>query len=522
MSSIKTCRFCFLLLPLLFAFSGCSTSAFESAQNQDDATLSLQNNGDFYLKLSAQQGAHNGSIHLTLSSNFALYNGSFQIKGLLATKEPALDETISAAEFTQEADWIVDTTTHEHNLSVILSPGKTYCFAARYGRAIFSNTICLQSADYLEKKLGFAPNAMDAKVTTLFSKPEQWQQTLNNIHAFKYYVNAIPEIEAEALAEQVAQLNAHQIDIAIEAGCLRDFVCKSNQDPHAYLKMKELELPAYQALVAAGAKKLILTCDGPFVKTLASGASLAHGCQFDIPDAAQQLALYMKSVETSLPETSITWKHIEPTPLYSFQNPCDDALDDMSISFNGEPTLVPKPEPITDCTYYPATPEVKETSVFHKVGNLHDVLKATRETTQNYGVSFTSFHSDSSASTIVSPTTLGLYDGFAKMNAIEDYVVSLGMRFGMLLNYSKGSCQSCPGASNEEFFNYTSAIYDCLQTLPSTQMFTQVQDLMVQSWWQSPGKLIPENEDYTFTNLMLHFNDKLTNPDNLPQCSVLD
>jgi len=183
---------------------------------------------------------------------------------------------------------------------------------------------------------------------------------------------------------------------------------------------------------------------------MASGSP--NPCGYTTEEAAEQLLLYMKTIHRRFPEVKIGL--IEPVSWYTVGNFPNHA---------GE--------------YY---------------GDLPLLLDTILPILAEGGESLEFFHADSPFD-----YTEELYggQGWAKLKALQDFVQSKKMRFGLIFNSDRAG-----RISDELFFH---------ETLLSKAKFAHAggdpDDLILQSWYSHPREWLPEDEPYTYTYLLNKF-----------------
>jgi len=277
----------------------------------------------------------------------------------------------------------------------------------------------------------------------LFESNAPWPTAKAGIQVFKFYIGVVGGRRNLPIVQAVQALKAANIAIAVEAGGLRDWECSG-------ANMAQIELRTLSAIVQAAGQLSYLALDSPFGHTLAS--AIPNPCQYTVDQAAAQLLMYIKGIRQRYPNVKIGL--IEPVPWYT----------------------------VGDFPSYPGA----------KYGDLPQLLDTVLSVLRQGGETLNFFHADSPYD-----FNEGIPDrqGWAKLKALQDFVRSRGMRFGLIFNSDRAG-----RTSDELFFR---------ETLLAKAKFTHAggdpDDIILQSWYWYPRQWLPENQPYSYTYLVREF-----------------
>ncbi len=278
----------------------------------------------------------------------------------------------------------------------------------------------------------------------LFEPGAPWPSGRAGIQVFKFYIDVLGGLYNLPVSQAIQALKDANIAIAVEAGGLRDWECSG-------ARMAQIELAKMAPITRAGAQLSYLHLDSPFAHTLASDSS--NPCQYTIEQAASQLLVYIKAVKQQYPNVKIGLS--EPVPHYTVGE------------FRTQGGLV--------------------------YGDLLQLLDTVQAILKQGGEALDFFHADGAAYDWVE--ALPGRQGWAKLKALQDFVRSRGMRFGILYNSARA------GRTSDELFFH--------ETLALKAKFAQIagdpDDLVVQSWSWYPRQWLPEDQPYTYTYLLKKF-----------------
>jgi len=285
-------------------------------------------------------------------------------------------------------------------------------------------------------------------IEDLFAPGAKWERAKSRVQVFKFYIDDLRNFREGLLPRAVATLRDAGIEIAVEAGGLREFACDGE-------KMARLELLHMAPLLAAGGTIRYLVLDAPFGYTLSTG--LPGNCGWDPSRAVRELVKYVGGVKAALPEVKIGF--IEPVPWYRVGKfPTSDSRNDF--------------------------------------GDLLEIIALAFDTLREEGHPLDFFHADSPFGY---NERLGDRKGWEKLRAIEDLVRARGGRFGLIYNSNVGG-----GSSDRTFYIETMRGIERFEAAGG-----RPDDYILQSWYSHPKETLPENKTYTFCYLVNRFVDRL-------------
>jgi hypothetical protein len=238
------------------------------------------------------------------------------------------------------------------------------------------------------------------------------------------------------LASIAATLNQAHIAVAIESGGLRAGDCSG-------ASVGNVDSDFIQRLVRAGGAISFIALDEPFANSIASGAE--PNCGYTVAQAAAELATEIHIMRAAFPGVEIGL--IEPVPWYSVGS-----------------------YPSNSVTAFGDLPQVLDTFL--------SVLAQAHER-----IDF--FHADAPYD-----YDQALPNGWQKVVALEQVVRDHGLRFGLIYNSEAGGT-----AGDEPFYDQTLAALRAYQAAGGNP-----DDLIMQSWYQYPSAMVPEDQANTFTN----------------------
>ena len=272
----------------------------------------------------------------------------------------------------------------------------------------------------------------------LYSPAASWPSVQGRSHVVKLYIDDIYPASAQSLAAVVATLDQAHIGIAVEVGGLRDWDCSGSS-------LAATEWAGLNRLVGAGGAISFLALDSPFGHTLAT--AIPGNCGYTVQQASEELVAYIHVMRQALPGVQIGL--IEPVPWYS-------------VGAYG-------PNPGND------------------FGDLPQLLDAFLTILSQHGEALDFFHADSPYDYAEAHP-----DGWGKLLALQHEVQSHGLRFGLIYNSDAGG-----NAGDQQFHDQTLAAFQAFHAAGGSP-----DDLIVQSWYPFPSVMVPEDQPYTFTNVM--------------------
>jgi len=301
------------------------------------------------------------------------------------------------------------------------------------------------------------------------NKPEEWDTTLENIDGFGIFIGDLYNSDQETVTNALKILKDRGIRLQVEAGGLRQNACTGKE-------MAKIERVAFEKVQKAGIEAFVVLMDSPFDYTH-KDAYWNNLCNHNNEELAYEMAQYMKAIKEEFSHVDFYWKE--------------------SLGFYAVGSLKPNGEVNT--------------------GNLETLIPFVFNEVEKYGVSISGFSADNDL-LVVTNNQWG--EGWEKLLAVQRIVQDEGKRFSILLNYRGDKCPDCINggyATNEEFYKATLAYYDCFVSQGG-----MVDDIYPESWWQHPDSVTPEEEDYTFANLMLGFMDRLNDQTYSPTCDFVN
>ncbi|MFQ6092280.1 MAG: dockerin type I domain-containing protein [bacterium] len=292
----------------------------------------------------------------------------------------------------------------------------------------------------------FAPN-QTPDYNNLFTDSSAWEEARGCTEVFKFYINQLSGRWAgEMLGLAVPFLDTYDIKVAVESGGLRDFngcgdICGESTASR--------DLGDFSAIDSAGGTLDRIAMDSPFGHTLAMGQS--NLCNYTPEEAAREVADYMEAIHAVYPACSIGL--IEPVPWYT--------VDTFAV--------------------YPGP---------NNYGDLPAILDILLDTLSSRGETLAFFHADCPYN-----YAEGTDWGWAKLAALQDFVLSRGVQFGLIYNSQTGGFQS------DSLFYH--------ETLGSVEQFAAAggnpDHAVLQSWYEHPTHLLPETVPFTFTYLLREY-----------------
>lgn len=343
------------------------------------------------------------------------------------------------------------------------------------------------------KELWMHPNKWD---DSWVGNESQWDTVVNSLDVFGVFfaqVNNSSTFSKSLLKEKNIRVN-------VEVGGLRPFQC----DGTAFFET--IDKPVYDKLVAGGHDDFVASMDAPFTYTANDGfhaqcAQLfANGnmdkfsasgcdpyttmsCNLSVSQVVDEVVEYLALFHENYPNAQIGW--IEPLPLLRFANYTSDS------SPAGKP--------------YPDFKQIVDT-LTQKI-NAHNAV-------HEKDIVLRFFHSDWYFTGMIVPTIQKTYDAWDKHLAISDYLRQKGFRFGILMNDYREQLPS-QDLKNKTFYEGVLNYYDCWHTKGGT-----FDDVVVESWvGDHPSNGVPEEQKYTFTNVMYQLIERLDNPNFNPTCN---
>ncbi|MBI2841426.1 MAG: hypothetical protein HYX75_24175 [Acidobacteria bacterium] len=277
----------------------------------------------------------------------------------------------------------------------------------------------------------------------LFKPPNKWNKTSKTIDVFSLHVNYLtydrPDVK-NGMKQAVKFVSKKGLLLNVEAGGLRPF---SGCDSMAGENHAALEWENMSKWIALGGHINLITMDSA-INTMMKNGDWGN-CGWTIPKVANELADYMKSIRQHLPD--VEFGIIEPVPWYSVGQ-------------------------------YPNHPGAN-------YGDFPTVLDTVLAVLEERGEELQFVYADSPYEYNESTVT----QGWKKLAELENYVHSVGLRFGLVFNSGVGG-----ETSGKLFYEHVMAGWPKYQAVGGNP-----DEIGVWSWYPNPKQNIPETKPYTFT-----------------------
>lgn len=321
-----------------------------------------------------------------------------------------------------------------------------------------------------EKQIWFSPNNSAADFIQLFDENADWATGRSRVNVLSTHENWLGGRRDSLERRIVPFIQRTGIQLALEVGGLRSHnLHGADVDQVGELTAQD-ELAKIRHIYDAGGEVTYLHMDSPIGYTLASGGDTI--CAFDPSQSASELADYMEAVLAVHPDLKFVL--IEPVPWYHIEQ-------------------------------YPSNPGQDR-------GDLLEILQVALDTLDSRGLSLDAFHADSPCNY----NQTRRLNSWPKLVRLQQWVQDHGMQFGLILNDETGG-----NSGDSAFF---------AGTMTSYQRFTEAggnpDNLPLMSWYPYPSRLLPEDEPYTYTNLLKEFCEGLSAPEDqnkpIPQFITLN
>ena len=301
------------------------------------------------------------------------------------------------------------------------------------------------------------PNGAGGKAA-MFNETEQWDETLAGIDAFGFFIAEVANVRTN-LTPIVDVLRAHDVDIVVEGRGTLNFGGCNDQNGE---KSAAIELAKIERIYEAGGELDYFTMDGPISRVIEGGRD--NNCGFTLNQSVDELVDYMQTMHAAHPDIGIGL-------LVNFPN----------WAYGGNEAY-----------------QCNNTNWGNGI-DYHDVLEAAIAAVAAAGEEFAYFIADnpwgyaSGTHDSVCSHDVSEIDWFGQILALETQVKSHGIPFGLTYNSELGG-----NSDNTTFYNQT------LEYILAYQAYGGSPDIRnVESWYEYPTENRPEEEKYTFTNLML-------------------
>jgi len=301
------------------------------------------------------------------------------------------------------------------------------------------------------RQIWINPNIVNAKgeefvrerIEELFESAH-WETVKNNIDVFEFATREIDPlfVPSETLAKAVNTLKEANISIAVTKAGMWDQPVEEQSKGLISLLTRIEEL---------GGKVEYFTISNAFRHTLTTGRP-NNKTQYTVEQAVSALVDFTRAVRKGFPSVKIGY-----------------------VGAAGWYTVREYP------SHYPGK----------TCGDLPEILGHFITKLEQVGERLEYFHADypyDNANT-------DKLDGWGKLKALENVVETYGMRFGVLFNTSSGRKTS--QMTDELFFRET------VEYVKKYEMVAgDSHDIIIDSWYRCPIKLVPENKPYSFTYLV--------------------
>ncbi|MBI4244858.1 MAG: hypothetical protein HY606_12275 [Planctomycetes bacterium] len=327
--------------------------------------------------------------------------------------------------------------------------------------SFFLLAICANAFQIKKDKIG--PEVwMCGAVNQDLIDESKWDFVRKNLDVLQFYINWVDECRMDKLKEIVAVLNSNNIKISIECGGTVEFMPLDDTNGE---RSAELAINACNKIKRAGGTVSYLTLDGPIRRLLYPQESIGKDAKgFDSVDqCVDELIDFMKEVLKELPE-------IKFILLTNF--PCWGYKGDVSYQAQGAKK--------------------------QDYGDYYDIITAVVKKTKKAGVKFLALTVDNpyeyavgehESANIPDPSKI---DWIGRLRDLENYIKKQGWEFNMIFNSEKGGF-----TSSKLFYKNTLKFIKKYQTAGGAP-----NRYIIQSWYKYPDKTVPEDEQYTLTNLV--------------------
>nr|AIF12946.1 hypothetical protein [uncultured marine group II/III euryarchaeote KM3_57_F04] len=301
------------------------------------------------------------------------------------------------------------------------------------------------------------PNSAGNKAA-MFNETEQWDETLAGIDAFGFFIAEVANVRTN-LTPIVDVLRANDIAIAVEGGGTLNFAgCNDQNGEQSAIR----ELAKIQRVYDAGGQVDYFTMDGPISRVIAGGRD--NNCGFTLNQSIEELVDYMQTMHATYPDIGIGL-------LVNFPNWAYGGIEAYQCNNTNWGNGI----------------------------DYHDVLEAAITAVEAAGEEFAYFIADnpwgyaSGTHNSVCSHDVSEIDWLGQILALENQVKGHGIPFGLTYNSELGG-----NSDNASFHNETLAFILAYQAYGGSPDIRNIE-----SWYPYPTENRPEEEPYTFSNLML-------------------
>lgn len=288
---------------------------------------------------------------------------------------------------------------------------------------------------------------------SVFNKHSPWKTVRKDIDVFKFYEVGVNHIEKnpEVYRSVFEFLNKSKISIAIDVGGFYPGTFETGEKAARY-EIQQM----FKKIIELGGDLKYISLDNYFNRML----NMLDRWKYTEEKAISELIEYIRTIREELPELKIGL--------------IECAWNNNFVTADG----INYPE------INPATKRFDSPALYEKFFN--ELEK------QSLKIDF--------FTTECAYTQAELKDyGWIRNKAIEDYFKSKGVKVGFIYNDNKGG-----NTSNELFYTNTLKAYDEYHSVGGDPDY-----MIVQSWYKYPNIILPEDEPYTFMNLVRDFISKV-------------
>lgn len=289
----------------------------------------------------------------------------------------------------------------------------------------------------------------------LFDRETDWEEVLSNIDVYEFKGAVVRHNENGIINKAVLLLEKYDVAISVVVGGTLEYAGCDDQEGE---QSAAIELAKIQPIYDAGGSVTYIALDGPISRTIATGRP--NNCGFTLNQSIQELVDYMKTFHETRPEVKIG----------------------IIVNF-----------PNWDYGDYPYTNLAHDESW----GDYEEVLEETIAAVEAAGEEIYFVRVDRPYREV---TYINGVDWMQRIMLLRDQVTSHNIRFGVIFNSAQAEKIS-DQAYYENALTYITMYQNRSETLPH--------DIVLQSWYTRPSRILPENEPYTFMYHVKSFIDYL-------------
>jgi len=287
-----------------------------------------------------------------------------------------------------------------------------------------------------------------------------WDTTFTNIDGVGVLVNELNSYPPLDLAEFFQLIIENNKMVQVETERISSASCTG-------VAGATIDLREVSKLADAGVYPLIIQIKNPYTFTSNSAPS-SNNCMNDNDAVATEIVEYMKTVNLAYPKIEFMWG--ESIKYFEIEN------------------------------YESSDPDTT-------VGDLSILLPLVFEKAEQEGISLAGFTAHYSLESLANHHS---GDGWNQLLKLRELTNNLGKRFSVVFSYENSN-------SNERFHDATLGYYDCF-----LESGGELEDTYVESSESYPTENSPEETQYTFTNTMTEFIDRIENPSYGPSCDFIN